>query len=183
MSDYVIEKCPFTVGFNKKACLGSWKKIGAAPCTIACLNDKKVRREIGDADDEINIAMHAIQECNDVAIALLDHHGYEGSHLKAEIKHIEQDSDSLTVPHSKEQHIALANAKTHGARFKVTHKEHLTFDDLFLAAIVPQREADIKAMEKRNKKSWRPNQMLKTLSRSLSWPRIFQHTVSLKLIS
>ena len=150
---------------------------------MTCLNDKKVRHEIGDADDEINIAMHTIQEYNDVATALLDHHGYEGSHLKAEIKHIEQDSDSLTVPHSKERHIALFNVKTHGARFKVTHEDHLTFDHLFLAAIVPQREADIKVTEENEKKGLRSNQMLKTPRRSLSWPRTFQHTVSLKLIS
>ena len=59
-SNFIVVKCAFTVGFSKKACLGSWLKVGAAPCTMVCLNDKKARRKIGDSNDEVNVAMRAI---------------------------------------------------------------------------------------------------------------------------
>ncbi len=39
---FTLEKCAFTAGFSKKACLNAWKKIGAAPLTRKCLSDPKV---------------------------------------------------------------------------------------------------------------------------------------------
>jgi hypothetical protein len=38
----------FHIGFTEKACKHVWEKVGAAPLTRAYLNDKRVRRSIGD---------------------------------------------------------------------------------------------------------------------------------------
>ena len=37
----------FEAGFCERKCLEAWAKVGAAPCTMACLESTKVRHELG----------------------------------------------------------------------------------------------------------------------------------------
>jgi hypothetical protein len=76
----------FEMGFSREACKASWTKVGAAPLTRACLNDPKVRKSIGDGDDEYAQLLRTIQEANDYAVFALSEAGYDGSALQALLK-------------------------------------------------------------------------------------------------
>ena len=43
-------------------------KIGAAPLTMACLTDPKVRQHLGNADDDTKNLMRDLQDYNDLSI-------------------------------------------------------------------------------------------------------------------
>ena len=62
-----VEKNAFQDGFSVVACLAAWQKVGAAPLTRKCLEDKQVRRTIGDAEDEMNELMRAMNATNEWA--------------------------------------------------------------------------------------------------------------------
>ena len=63
----LVGKNAFQEGFSKFQCLKAWAKFGAALMTRACLYDKKVRRTIGDADDETNLVMQELDNANAAA--------------------------------------------------------------------------------------------------------------------
>ena len=90
----------FETGFSVEACLNAWAKVGAAPLTRKCLSDKKVRRQLGDADDDTNVLMMAsIQDANTNAIALLKCSGYDGDQLAATIEHVPKKK-AVTKPNT-----------------------------------------------------------------------------------
>ena len=80
----VIVTDSFAYAFSMEHNLDAWSKIGAAPLTMACLSDPKVRREVGDADDDTNLLMVALQQANDLASQTLTMCGYNGIILKFE---------------------------------------------------------------------------------------------------
>ena len=137
----------FEVGFSEDACIGAWEKIGAAPLTRKCLSDSKVRRELGDADDDMNALMIGLQEANDVATALLIRRGFDGTQLAVTVNQVRKKKN-VTVPHSKERYLLLAKAKSHGEKFTATGGSHLTSDDFFKSLEVPVREKEIAEKEK-----------------------------------
>ncbi len=100
-----ISMSAFEKGFSEEACLSAWAKVGAAPLTRSCLSDKNVRRELGDADDDMNALMASLQEANDNAISLLNLRGYNGSHFVATMKrvatHKRRVTALTTVEHSQ----------------------------------------------------------------------------------
>ena len=145
-SEFIVENCAFSAGFSKDACLRAWEKVGAAPCTMVCLDDAHVRRQLGDADDQENDAMRLIQDLNDYATTTLNMHGFNGDLLKAQIEK-QTNSGPLTQPNTKDRVLLLAKAKRHGAKFTATGGDHLTSDDFFKSVVVPTREAEIKGME------------------------------------
>ncbi len=42
----------FAASFSKQQCIAAWEAVGDIPCTQACLSNEKVRRELGDADQD-----------------------------------------------------------------------------------------------------------------------------------
>ena len=142
-----IKDSAFEVGFSEDACIGAWEKIGAAPLTRKCLSDSKVRRELGDADDDMNALMIGLQEANDVATALLIRRGFDGTQLAVTVNQVRKKKN-VTVPHSKERYLLLAKAKSHGEKFTATGGSHLTSDDFFKSLEVPVREKEIAEKEK-----------------------------------
>jgi hypothetical protein len=48
-ADDDVSMKPFTKNFTREKILGSWAKVGFVPFTRNCLNDKKVRHELGQA--------------------------------------------------------------------------------------------------------------------------------------
>ena len=46
---------------------------------MKCLADKKVRRELGDADNDLNIIMASLQEANTWLTDVLTQRGYNGN--------------------------------------------------------------------------------------------------------
>jgi hypothetical protein len=81
----------FSVEQNKKA----WAKVGAAPCTRACLTDSKISRQLGDS-------MKLIQDLNMRATDALTANGWNGHFLKATLKPSKFVAP-VTQPHSKER--------------------------------------------------------------------------------
>ncbi len=142
----------FNFAFSREKCLRAWELVGAIPPTRACLNDPKVRRELGDSspEDEMQIAMVEMQEVNTNSCNLLQHLGYDGSLLRVKLrKHATKVA--VTVPHSKERLEALAAASTHGAFFAATGGEHFTADDVFKQAELVKRKEKIAQMERDKK--------------------------------
>ena len=126
--------------------MSTWKKVGTAPLTQNCLEDKSVRRELGDNADDTNDLMAATQEANDTSCALLTLHGYAVETLQAQIKRVPK-ARPITAPHSLERIILLSKAKSHGEKFTATGGSHLTSDDFFKSMEVPVREKEVKELE------------------------------------
>jgi hypothetical protein len=76
----------FEFGFGREECLVSWRKVGAALLTQACLKDPRVARAIGDGDEEYGLLLRSIQEANEYAVYALTEGGYKGSALQALLK-------------------------------------------------------------------------------------------------
>ena len=83
--DFKLEVDAYDFGFSQEKCLGAWRAIGAAPISRACLDDPKVRRELGDGDDAHDLLLVQLQDANDYATHMLSRYGYAGSVLKNKI--------------------------------------------------------------------------------------------------
>ena len=68
---------------------------------MACLADPKVRRELGDAEDETNDLMRALQDANELAGHLLESRGCNGRCFLVKLNEVEVDLAPITVKHSK----------------------------------------------------------------------------------
>jgi hypothetical protein len=71
-----VEISAFGKGFLKEACLSAWAKVGAAPLSMKCLDDEKVRKSIGDGDEEWERGLCKLQNANDLATFLLTRGGF-----------------------------------------------------------------------------------------------------------
>ena len=138
----------FEIAFSKEKNLSAWGKIGAAPLTMACLTSSQVRHEIGDEGDPLGGMYRAMETQNNMATNMLNSRGFIGDLLKVKLKRKVNDGRTLTVAHTKERVDALAKAKTHGEKFYVTGGSHATHDDMFKAAEVANRKAEIVEMKK-----------------------------------
>ena len=145
-SDHNVKISAFERGFSKEACLSAWAKVGAAPLSMKCLDDQKVRKSTGDGDEEWERGLRELQNANDLATFLLTRGGFNGDLLKAELKTIDEPT-VLTRPHTKERVELLAKATTHGTKWMATGGSHLMTEDFFKSVELPKRENEIKAME------------------------------------
>jgi hypothetical protein len=110
-------------GFSKAQNKAAWEKVGAVPLTMKCLEHSKVRHDGTDKDDPNYDKYQEIQAANNYSTNQLSVMGYNGDLLKAEFKEDSikaKETSAVTVENTRERQEALANAKTHGAKFKVT---------------------------------------------------------------
>ena len=105
-----------------------------------------MRREIGDADDDMNRFMLEIQQANDLSVKFLNDLGYKGDLLKAKIRRVPK-ARPLTVPNSRARQERIAEAASHGARFLATGGDHVTSDDAFKAAEIAVQKRKIKTLD------------------------------------
>ena len=77
---YTVIDCAYSVGFSRAHCIKAWKVVGCAPLTMKCLGDSKVRRELGDSNDQEEL-MRQVQDANNLAIYQLNQAGYIGSKM------------------------------------------------------------------------------------------------------
>jgi len=138
------------VGFSREQCKNAWAKIGAAPMTRACLNDAKVRHELGAGGTNMEETMLNVQLSNIVACNVLEQNGYASDALRATIN-VTQTAEPITVPNTAARVALLAKAKTHGAKFTVTGGGHITSADMFKSMEVHVREKEIAELEKLKK--------------------------------
>ena len=149
VTGYEIEqnKSAFEVAFAIHASKKAWAAVGAAPLTRSCLNDKKVRRQLGDAKDSMNELMLSLQDGNLNSTALLTQHEYEGDRLRVFLKKNPVKPRMVTKPNSLERQQLLAKAGTHGEKFTATGGGHLTSDDMFKAMALACREKELSAAQ------------------------------------
>ena len=133
----------FADAFSNEKCLSAWKKIGAAPFTMACLSNTLVRRSVGG----LNEGYDEIQARNTLACNLLTTKGFDGNALKGTIIQ-KAPKAGVTRPHSLARLELLARAKSHGDKFFATGGEHATSDDAFMAMELVDRRKKVKALEK-----------------------------------
>ena len=68
----------------------AWEKVGAVPLSRQCLSSPKVRRSIGDGDDDQQALVHLIVEHNTIACYALLLEGYNGDVMRVTLKPIER---------------------------------------------------------------------------------------------
>ena len=129
----------FDKGFSKVNNIKAWEKVGAVPLSRKCLQSPKVRRSIGDGDDDQQALVHLIVEHNVIACNALSLEGYDGDMMKVTLKPVNRTT-VVTVPHSQERIDLLSQAKTHGSIFAATGGVHLTANDIFKGIVLKQRK-------------------------------------------
>ncbi len=130
----------FAKGFSKINNIKAWEKVGAVPLSRKCLQIQKVRRSIGDGDDDQQALVHLIVKHNVIACNALMLEGLNGDTMKITLKPIKRTT-VLTVPHSQERIELLSQAKTHhGNIFAATGGVHLTANDIFKGIVLKQRK-------------------------------------------
>jgi hypothetical protein len=146
---YEIAQCAFSAGFSPDACKRAWEKVGAAPCTRACLSDPKVSKTLGDGEDEY---YNAIQVANDLAVHSLNECGYNGNLLQAKLEKQREEDAPFTQPHSKERIEMLRKASTHGKKILATRGSHVMNNDFFVAAELNLVQSEIEQLEREKRK-------------------------------
>jgi len=131
----------FLKGFSTLHNIKAWEKVGAVPLSRKCLQSPKVRRSIGDGDDDQQALVGLIVEHNVITCNALSLEGYNGDVMKITLKPVERPS-VLTVPHLQEQIELLSRAKTHGNIFAATGGVHLTANDIFKGIVLKQRKVE-----------------------------------------
>jgi hypothetical protein len=109
----LIVRSAFQEGFNHAQNIRAWEKVGAVPLSRKCLESKKVRRSIGDGDDEQQALVYLIQEHNTLACTGLTLAGYNGDHMKLTAKPA-SSTKVITNPHTQERIELLSEAKSMG---------------------------------------------------------------------
>lgn len=150
----VVKRNAFEDGFSRDKCQRAWAKVGAVPVSRECLNDKKVRKSIGDGDEEHDELCRAIQLANQLAVHTLEEFGYDGSPYKDEIKKREKKIN-VTEPHTLERQLLVAKATTAGKKFTATNASHLTAVDIFVGAEYGYREKEHKRLMAEKKRRLR----------------------------
>ncbi len=64
----LIVQSAFDAGFSRDACRNAWDKVGAAPLPKAALENKKVRKSLGDDSAEYQAQLLEIQQANNIAV-------------------------------------------------------------------------------------------------------------------
>ena len=134
----VVESA-FQEGFAHLQNLRAWAKVGAVPLTRACLQHSKVRRSIGDGNDEQQAMALLIQEHNKLACMALTMAGYNGDVMKLMLKPA-ASTRVVTVAHLQDRVELLSQVKTHGNIYAATGGDHLTSNDIFKGIALKQRK-------------------------------------------
>lgn len=141
----LVVQSAFEAGFSRNACVHAWEKVGAAPPTRACLENKKVLKSLGDGNESYQALLLGIQMSNDIATHTLTSAGYKGSALMATINEYPK-TNQITEEHDKDRLDLMARASTSGKMFSVNLSGHLTCDDVFLVTEKTVREREKKRL-------------------------------------
>ncbi len=109
------------------------------PLRRKCLSSPKVRRSIGDGDDDQQALVHLIVEHNTIACYALSLEGYNGDVMRVTLKPI-KCTTVITAAHTQECIELLSQAKAHISIFSATGGVHLTSNDIFQSIALKQRK-------------------------------------------
>ncbi len=93
----LIVESAFTKGFSKINNIKAWDTVGAVPLSRKCLQSQKVRRSIGDGNNNQQALVHLIVEHNVIACNAMTSEGYNGDAMQIALK-----PTVLTVLNSQE---------------------------------------------------------------------------------
>ncbi len=151
------------VGVQKKISkaqnIRAWEQVGAVPLSRKCLQRQspKVRRSIGDGDDDQQALVHLIVEHKVIACNALTIEGYNGDVMKITLKPIERMT-CVTLPHTQDRIKLLSQAKSHGNIFAAIGGVHLTSNDIIMGIVLKQRKILCKKLAKdktlRQRQEW-----------------------------
>ena len=115
----------------------------------------KVRHDGTDERDPNFGAYQDIQSQNDYSTTQLNVMGFRCDVLRAQFRPDKiserRASGPVTVANTRERQEALAAAHTHGKKFFVMGGEHVTSNDMLIAAELNQRKAEATGREKDKK--------------------------------
>ena len=153
LSQCVYENA-FETSFSKENCLKSWKAVGAAPLTRACLQNKKVRHDFAKCDEEDPLAsyLRSVQNQNMLAVQGLNAMGYNAEPLRATLDETVFSAEKLTFRYPAEKIAMIAACKSSGEKFRVTGGEHFNSDDNIKAMELTLRKNQSEQLKKDKKK-------------------------------
>jgi hypothetical protein len=131
-------------------------KAGVVPHTRKCLTNLKVRHDrTGEWDPNFD-AYQDMQSQNDYSTTQLNVMGYRGDLLMAQfcpdkIRERQASEEPVTVTNTRERQQALAAAHMHSKKFFVMGGEHVTLNDMLIAAELNQRKEEAMGREKDKK--------------------------------
>jgi len=85
----LIVRSAFQRGFSRALNIKAWEKVGAVPLSCKCLSSPKVRRSIGNGNDNQQVLVHLIFEHNTIPCYALLLEGYNGDVMRVTLKPIE----------------------------------------------------------------------------------------------
>ena len=97
----LIVASAFEKGFSKAQNIRAWEQVGAVPLSRKCLQSPKVRRSIGDSNDDQQVLVHLIVEHNVIACNALAVEAYNSDVIKITLKPIERTT-CVTLPHTQD---------------------------------------------------------------------------------
>jgi len=110
------------------------------------------KEQLRDERDPNFDAYQDFQSQNDYSTAQLNLVGFKGDVLRAQFRPDKiserKASMAVTVANTREQQEAIATANTHGAKVFVTGGEHVTSNDMFIAAEINRRKTEATEREK-----------------------------------
>lgn len=150
----------FSDAFSIENNLKAWKVCGAVPLTRLPLTTKDIRRELAvgvaatllpDGEEDIEVTrLRSIEGINHFHCDYLLANGFDGAQLRKDApkrtKYV-----AVTEPVSKERVQLLKNCKTAGQMFYTTGGRHLNSSEFFMAKVLNQRDAKLKAMMEEKK--------------------------------
>jgi len=142
----LIVQSAFDAGFSRDACRNAWDKVGAAPLPKAALENKKVRKSLGDDSAEYQAQLLEIQQANNIAVHSLTTDGYKGSCLQATILEYPKTEMVTEETDIAERLAKFETANTCGKLFSVNVAGHLTSNDMFLSGEKTWRKKEKKRL-------------------------------------
>ena len=91
----------FEKGFSKAQNIRAWEKVGAVQVSRKCLSSSKVRRSIGNGNDNQQVLVHLIVKYNIIACNALTLEGYNGELMKITLKPIKRTNVITAPPHAR----------------------------------------------------------------------------------
>jgi hypothetical protein len=137
----------FQHGFSHARNIKAWEKVGAVPLSRSCLQSPKVRRSIGDGNDDQQVLVHLIIEHNVITCNALLLVGYNGNVMEITLKPVKRTT-IVTAPHMQDWIKLLSKTKTHGNIFAATGGIHLTANNIFKGIALKQHKLTRKKLTK-----------------------------------
>ncbi len=94
------------------------------------VKDKKVRKSLGDGNEDYQALIESIMDANNLAVFTLNENGYIGTPFEGKVE-MRERTKLVTKAHTLERQLFLLKASTAGKKF-IAAASHLTAIDVFV---------------------------------------------------